>query len=149
MLSKQPLWVATDNNEHRFFDELSTDEQAFKVLGMYKLALELSHHQSFWYRLLALAGHAGARGDQFAFTSGREAAVRIVNSSPDFQQAWRQLCDAEPLDSPARPFLKRVLRSRCIPLPAKTEEERQRGRAEAWAFSNQCQRLLDQLDDFK
>lgn len=140
--------ISRDSGD-RFFDELSTEEQAFKVLGMYKLALELTHHQSFWYRLLALAGHTGARCDRFAFTSGRDAAIRIVNSSPAFQGAWRQLCDAEPLDSPARPFLQRVLQSRCVPLPEKTDEQRQRGRAEAWAFSNQCQHMLDQLEERK
>jgi len=141
--------MTSDDYPNRFFDELSVQEQALEVMKMYKLGLELSNYRSFWPRLAALSGHTGARRDQYAFTSGQDLAVRIVNSSPAFQEAWRQLSDAEPGDSAANPFLRRVLRSRCIPLPEKTDEERQRNRAEVWAFSNRCQNLLDQLQELK
>ncbi len=127
--------------------EARIPEQVVEVLKLYKLALELSHYRSLWYRVLALAGHSGARLDQWGFTSGERTAVRIVNSSPAFQSAWRQLCDAEPRHSRALPFLHRVLRSRCIPLPELSDEERQRNRNVAWAIGNQCQRIIDDLEE--
>jgi hypothetical protein len=131
------------------FDELPLEQQALQVMKMYKIALDLTHHRSLWYRLLALAGGREAQRDQLAFAAGEEAAVRMVNSSPRFQAAWRRLCGEEPDHSPAKPFLPRVLRSTCVPLPPFSEEQRRRRRNEAWALHNQCQNLIDQLNELK
>ena len=90
------------------FEELPLEEQALQVMKMYKLALDLTHHRSLWYRLFALAGHRDARRGQLAFAAGEKAAVTIINSSPRFQAVWRRLCDEEPHHSPVKPFLPRV-----------------------------------------
>jgi hypothetical protein len=129
------------------FEELPIAGQALRVMEMYKLALDLTHYRSLRYRLLALAGHREARRGQLAFAAGEKAAVRLVNSSPAFQATWRRLCDEEPPHSPAKPFLPRVLRSTCVPLPPFSDEQRRRRRNEDWALSNQCQNLIDQLNE--
>jgi hypothetical protein len=128
-------------------DEFPLEEQALRVMKMYKLALDLTHYRSLWYRLLALAGHHGAQRDQLALAAGEKAAVRMVNSSPAFQAVWRRLCHEEPYHSPAKPFLRRVLRSACTPLPPLSEKQRQRRRNEAWALSNQCRNFIYKLNE--
>lgn len=128
------------------FEDLPVHQQALQVMRMYKLGLDLVHYRSFWYRLLALAGHGGARRDQSAFAAGDQTAVRIINSSPQLQDAWRQLCASEPPESHSKRFLSRVLRSACQPLRLRSIEERQRARNKAWAFGNQCQKRIDELN---
>jgi hypothetical protein len=85
---------------------------------------------------------AGVRGgrkgsghyhQQLSSISGSLASVVRRRATPLARQAI----------SPAR------LRSTCVPLPQFSEEQQQRRRNEAWALSNQCQNLIDRLNELK
>lgn len=133
------------NNDLDRESESGAKEEMLKVLWLYRTALELSHYKSLWYRLLAWTGYAGARSDQVAVREAERLATLFVNSSPDRQQIWKNLCEQESAGSRTQLFLLRVLRPTCAPLPKISPEEKKRRQAEAFFFCNRIQQVLSDL----
>jgi len=95
-------------------EELQTEEESVAaLLGACKQVMELAHYGSIWYRLAGWAGHRGPQLEQEALARSKEIVGLVVNSTPRFQQAWREVYDREERESRALPFMRKVLLSPC------------------------------------
>ncbi|HEX7362290.1 MAG TPA: hypothetical protein VF283_17500 [Bryobacteraceae bacterium] len=133
-------------------DDLSRNatEEIARVLSLYKSGLGLIRYKSLWYKLRGWFGSRSARFDYESFRCGEAFAVAIVNQSPEHQKLWTELADREPNTSPAKPFLKDVLRPICVPLRRLSSKEREsrhegltRSRNRLWFLENQLRKIAE------
>jgi hypothetical protein len=124
-----------------------------ETIDYYKEDLRRIHYGQFFYRLRARLGHRDARDHYEAFRYTQEELIEVANRSPEHQRLWKDLVDQEPDDSPAKPFLKRLLPYTSFPVsypsPQRVQQiqrEYQRFRNQVWAWANQTINYIEKLE---
>ena len=124
-----------------------------EIIDYYKEDLRRIHYGHFFYRLRARLGDRDARYRYEAFRDTEEELLEIANRSPEHQRLWKDRVDQEPDDSPAKPFLKRLLPYTSSPVsdpsPQRVQQiqrEYQRFRNQVWAWANQTINYIEKLE---
>jgi hypothetical protein len=132
---------------------LTPTYEVSETIDHYKENLRCIHYGQFFYRLRAWWGDRDARYEYEAFRGTEEELIEVANRSPDHQRLWKDWVDQEPDDSPAKPFLKRLLPCTSSPVPypssqrvQRIQREYQRFRNQVWAPANQTIRYIEELE---